>query len=342
MVQASRNINMNWNNSKVLITGADGFIGSHLAEFLVQQGADVTALALYNSFDNHGWLDALPAQTRGALKLVRGDIRDLRQIMNMCQNQDVVFHLAALIGIPYSYETPSSYVATNVQGTVNVLTASLDAEVSRVVHTSTSEVYGTAQFIPISEAHPLQGQSPYSASKISADMMAESFARSFDLPVVTLRPFNTYGPRQSERAVISTILRQVFDESCPEIRLGDLSPSRDFCFVADTVNAFIAAAELGPASVGQVYNAGAGVGITIGELVDTIKNVTGCTKPVTQEKTRIRPPQSEVRELLADAKKLQDASGWIAKTNLKDGLQETAEWWRNRVGTARPDARYLT
>jgi len=333
---------MNWNNSKVLITGADGFIGSHLAEFLVQQGAEVTALALYNSFDNHGWLDTLPAQTRGALKLVRGDIRDLRQITNMCQNQGVVFHLAALIGIPYSYETPSSYVATNVQGTVNLLTAALDAGVSKVVHTSTSEVYGTAQFTPITEAHPLQGQSPYSASKISADMMAESFARSFDLPVVTLRPFNTYGPRQSERAVISTIFRQVFDDSCPEIRLGDLSPSRDFCFVADTVNAFISAAELGPASFGHVYNAGTGAGTTIGELVDIIKNVTGCAKPVTQEKIRIRPPQSEVRELLADAKKLQDASGWIAKINLKDGLQETAEWWQNRAGPSRPDARYLT
>ena len=333
---------MNWNNSNVFITGADGFIGSHLAEFLVEQGSEVTALALYNSFDNHGWLDALPAGTRKALKLARGDIRDPRQMAALCQGQDVVFHLAALIGIPYSYEAPSSYVATNVQGTVNVLTASLDAGVSRVVHTSTSEVYGTAQFTPITEQHPLQGQSPYSASKTSADMMAEAFARSFDLPVVTLRPFNTYGPRQSERAVISTILRQALDDACPEIRLGDLSPSRDFCFVADTVNAFLAAAELGPSSVGQAYNAGTGKGVTIGDLVEIIIDVTGCTKPVSQEKTRIRPPESEVMELLADAQKLQDASGWVAKTDLKDGLKKTAEWWRGRIETVRPDARYMT
>lgn len=333
---------MNWNNSKVFVTGADGFIGSHLAEFLVEQGSEVTALAQYNAFDNHGWLDALPAEIRDGLKLARGDIRDPRQMAALCKGKDVIFHLAALIGIPYSYDAPSSYVATNVQGTVNVLTAALDAGVSRVVHTSTSEVYGTAQFTPITEEHPLQGQSPYSASKTSADMMAEAFARSFDLPVVTLRPFNTYGPRQSERAVIGTILRQALDDACTEIGLGDLSPSRDFCFVADTVDAFIAVAELGPSSVGQAYNAGTGKGITIGDLVETIKDVTGCTKPVTQEKNRIRPPESEVRELLADAGKLHDASSWVAKTRLQDGLRITAEWWRERMENVRPDVRYMT
>ncbi len=333
---------MNWNNSKIFITGADGFIGSHLTEFLVQRGSEVTALAHYNAFDSQGWLDALPPETRGALKLARGDVRDLWQMTALCQGQDVVFHLAALIGIPYSYEAPSSYVDTNVQGTVNVLTAALEAGVSRVVHTSTSEVYGTAQFTPITEEHPLQGQSPYSASKTSADMMAEAFARSFDLPVVTLRPFNTYGPRQSERAVISTILRQALDDTCTEICLGDLSPSRDFCFVDDTVNAFIAVADLGPSSVGQAYNAGTGSGVTIGALVDAIKDVTGCAKPVTQEESRIRPPESEVRELLADPGKLHDASGWVAKTKLQDGLRKTAEWWEKRIETVRPGAQYLT
>ena len=333
---------MTWNNRKIFITGADGFIGSHLAEFLAEQGAEVTALALYNSFDSHGWLDTLPAKTRDALKLVRGDVRDPHQMNTLCKGQDVVFHLAALIGIPYSYEAPSSYVATNVQGTVNVLTAARDAGVSKIVHTSTSEVYGTAQFTPITEEHPLQGQSPYSASKTSADMMAEAFARSFDLPVVTLRPFNTYGPRQSERAVISTILRQVYDDACTEIRLGDLLPSRDFCFVADTVNAFLSVAELSASSFGQAYNAGTGKGVTIGALVEIIKDVTGCSNPVTQEETRIRPPESEVMELLADAQKLQDASGWVAKTDLKNGIKITADWWRERIESVRPDAGYIT
>ena len=228
-------IAVDWSRRKVLITGADGFIGSHLAEAMVAVGADVTALALYNSFDSHGWLDDLPAKAKSALRQVRGDIRDPHQMAKLCRGRDVVFHLAALIAVPYSYDAPSSYVQTNVQGTVNVLSATREAGVSRVIHTSTSEVYGTARFTPITEDHPLQGQSPYSASKIAADMMAESFHRSFAVPVITLRPFNTYGPRQSERAVISMVIRQALDPRCDALRVGDLPPSRDFSFVADTV-----------------------------------------------------------------------------------------------------------
>ncbi len=331
-----------WDGTRVLVTGADGFIGSHLTEALTAAGADVTALALYNAFDSHGWLDDLAADVRSDVRLVRGDIRDAQQMAALCRGQEVVFHLAALIAIPFSYDAPSSYVQTNVQGTVNVLTAARDAGVRRVVHTSTSEVYGTARFTPITEDHPLQGQSPYSASKIAADMMAESFHRAFGLPVVTLRPFNTYGPRQSERAVIASVLRQALDPACAAIDVGDLRPRRDFTFVGDTAAAFMAAAALDDRHLGRTFNAGTGEMVSIAELVDRVRAATDCDKPVVEREERKRPPDSEVMALMADAAPFRDASGWSARTALDDGLRATAAWWSGRADRLRPDAAYMT
>jgi NAD dependent epimerase/dehydratase len=332
---------MTWSNRKVLITGADGFIGSHLAETLAAQGAIVTALALYNSFDSNGWLDEIPFQIRQNIKIVRGDIRDSHQMAALCQGQETVFHLAALIAIPYSYEAPSSYVQTNIQGTVNILKAALDSGVHQVVHTSTSEVYGTAQFTPITEKHPLQGQSPYSASKTAADMMAESFAKSFSLPVVILRPFNTYGPRQSERAVIAAIIRQIEDKNCKEIKLGDLTPKRDFNFVSDTVAAFLAITELANSQKGSAFNAGSGQMVSIEELVELIQVTTGTNKPVIQDTKRIRPPNSEVFALMADASLLEKLTKWKPRTSLEKGLEETIEWWRARLPQIRKESDYI-
>ncbi len=332
---------MTWNNRKVLITGADGFIGSHLAEALVERGAEVTALALYNSFDSYGWLDDLPMQTRKALRLVRGNICDPHQMMSICRGQETVFHLAALIAIPYSYDAPSSYVATNIQGTLNVLRGALEGGAERLINTSTSEVYGTAKFTPITEDHPMQGQSPYSASKIAADAMAEAFARSFQLPVITLRPFNTFGPRQSERAVISTVIRQILDDKCEAVRLGDLSPSRDFNYVENTVQAFIRCAELGDDYTGGAFNAGSGRMVSIGELVDMVRAITGSEKPVIEEAARKRPADSEVMVLIADSSRFTEASGWKPVIGLEDGLRRTVEWWRGRIGMVRNDTSYM-
>ncbi len=334
-------MSLEWKNRKVFVTGADGFIGSHLAEALAASGAEVTALALYNSFDSCGWLDDVAAPVRAAMNIVRGDIRDPHQMAGLCKGQDVVFHLAALIAIPYSYDAPSSYVQTNVQGTTNILKASLDAGVSKIVHTSTSEVYGTAQFTPISEAHPLQGQSPYSASKIGADMMAESFARSFDLPVVTLRPFNTYGPRQSERAVISAVIRQALDPNCDAIRVGDLTPTRDFNFVVDTVSAFMAAAALGQNHFGQTYNAGSGVMVSIQQMLEMVKTLTQCDKVVLHDAQRKRPQKSEVMTLLADASRFEAAAGWTTQTSLENGLGKTIDWWKTRLDRVRAGTGYM-
>ena len=332
----------NWQSKKVLITGADGFIGSHLAETLVRKGADVTALVLYNSFDSHGWLDEAEPDVASAIRIVRGDIRDAHQMTQLVQGQSIVFHLAALIAIPYSYDAPTSYVQTNVQGTTNVLLAALNADCARVVHTSTSEVYGSALFTPITEEHPLHGQSPYSASKIGADMIAESFYRSLELPVVTLRPFNTYGPRQSERAVISSVIRQVLDDNCASIELGDLTPSRDFNFVSDTVEAFMAASMLDDAHCGQVFNAGSGKMITIAEMVETVVALSGPDKPVSTNTDRMRPAHSEVMALMADATRLTAASGWSPTYDLKEGLAETINWWRERLPRVRRTAGYAT
>ena len=330
-----------WSGVPVLVTGADGFIGSHLTESLVNMGAEVRALAQYNSFDTCGWLDVLAEDVRDRIEIVRGDIRDAGQMSLLCRERKAVFHLAALISIPFSYDAPSSYIQTNVQGTANVLGAAMEGGAEKIIHTSTSEVYGTAITSPIAETHPLQGQSPYSASKIGADMIAQSYYRAFGAPVVTLRPFNTYGPRQSERAVLPTIVRQAIDPACGEIRLGDLNPRRDFCFVADTVNAFIRAAETGNDANGETFNAGTGRMVTIGDAVETVRSLLGSDKPVLEENQRKRPEASEVMALQADYSAFEAATGWRPETDLESGLGQLIDWWRGRDGAWRRDARYI-
>lgn len=335
---------MAYRGKKVLVTGADGFIGSHLTEKLVAAGADVTALALYNSFDQCGWLDDLSVATRDKISIKRGDIRDAAFIRTLTKNQEIVFHLAALIAIPHSYIAAQSYVETNVLGTLNVLEAARDIGVSRIVTTSTSEVYGTAKTMPITEEHPLQGQSPYSASKIGADMMAEAYSRSFDLPVAILRPFNTYGPRQSERALIPTVIRQALDPACPAILIGDSTPIRDFTFVTDTAEAFMAIGSSPGICFGKPYNAGSGRAITVKDVIDMVIELTACRKcPVVGEVERMRPPGSEVRALLADSRAMHRDTGWKQKVALREGLELTIAWWRKRLaaGAVRKETAYM-
>lgn len=322
---------MSYVGTKVLVTGADGFIGSHLTEALVSAGAEVTALAQYNSFDSHGWLDDLPGTVRRYLTLVRGDVRDAAFISRLAAGHDIIFHLAALIAIPHSYVAAQSYVETNVLGTLNVLEAARQFGTERVVHTSTSEVYGSALTMPIEESHPLQGQSPYSASKIAADMMAEAFSRSFGLPVVILRPFNAFGPRQSERAIIGSIIRQALDPTCPAIMIGDSTTVRDLTFVTDTAAAFMAAGLAEGVEYGQPYNAGSERAIVIADLVDLIRDVTSTSKSVLQDEKRLRPTNSEVRALLADCSRFVGATGWSPKVTLREGLERTVDWWRTRL-----------
>lgn len=317
--------------ARALVTGADGFIGSHLTEALVQGRADVTALALYNSFDSFGWLDDLSDEIRAKIKLVRGDVRDSALVDRIVQGQDIVFHLAALIAIPYSYAAPQAYVETNILGTLNVLEAARRHGTRRVIHTSTSEVYGTALTMPIDETHPLQGQSPYSASKIGADMMAEAFARSFGVPVVILRPFNTYGPRQSERAIVPALLRQILDPRCTSVMVGDTTTVRDLTFVNDTVRAFMAAGSTNEIEYGGAYNAGSQKSIKVAELVDMAMELTSCRKPVRRDDARLRPPNSEVRALLANARHFQQTTGWEPHITLREGLQHTIAWWQARL-----------
>jgi UDP-glucose 4-epimerase len=326
---------MGYAGQNVLITGADGFIGSHLVEMLLAHQADVAALCCYNSFGTHGWLDELPQARRGRLALLRGDIRDAAFVRRIIDGRDIVFHLAALIAIPHSYVAAQSYVDTNVSGTLNVLEAVRESGVPRLVHTSTSEVYGTAMTLPIGEDHPLQGQSPYSASKIGADMLAEAFARSFGLPVAVLRPFNAFGPRQSERAVIPTVIRQMLDPSCREVRIGDLSTLRDFTFVEDTAAAFLAIGQAPGIEFGRPYNAGTGKAVSIGDVVEMAAGITGCRKAVVQEAVRLRPEKSEVRTLVADSRRLEAATGWRPTMDFHKGLARTVAWWRDRVATGR-------
>jgi NAD dependent epimerase/dehydratase len=310
------------------VTGADGFIGSHLVEALVARGERVRALALYTSLGSWGWLDTLPREVLDEVEVVAGDVRDAEQMAAFCDGADTVFHLAALIAIPYSYVAPRSYVETNAIGTLNVLEGVRRAGVRRMVHTSTSEVYGTAQRVPIDEEHPLQGQSPYSASKIAADQLVESFVRSFEVPAVTLRPFNTYGPRQSARAVIPTVVSQIA-AGRREIKLGALDPTRDFNFVADTVGAFLAVADADEKVIGQTFNAGSGREISIGDLVRTIATVMDADVDVVADDSRLRPAESEVMRLLADRSKLESVTGWTPQTRLEDGLAVTARWFQD-------------
>jgi NAD dependent epimerase/dehydratase len=329
---------------RVLVTGADGFIGSHLVEALVADGAQVTALSLYNSFDSHGWLDDLTEETLASITRIRGDVRDAGVMRRILDGQEVVFHLAALIAIPHSYAAPQSYVETNILGTLNVLEAACENRVHRVVHTSTSEVYGSALTLPISEQHPLQGQSPYSASKIGADMMAESFARSFDTPVVILRPFNTYGPRQSERAIIPTLIRQFLDPNCQVLKVGDTTTVRDFTFVTDTAAAFMAAGNGMNVEFGRPYNAGSGKMISVADLIEVLTEVIGTPKPVLREQERMRPGKSEVRALQADSRRLFRNSGWRPRLTLKQGLARTVDWWRGRLahGQVRRESTFMS
>jgi UDP-glucose 4-epimerase len=328
----------------VVVTGADGFIGSHLAEALVARGASVTALCLYNSFDTHGWLDDVAPQTMSRMQRVRGDIRDAAFVRNLVRGHEVVFHLAALISIPHSYQSAQSYVDTNITGTLNVLNACNEAGVKRLVHTSTSEVYGSALTMPIAEEHPLQGQSPYSATKIGADMLAEAYARSFGTPVAILRPFNTFGPRQSERAVIPVIIRQMLDANCQTIKLGSLDTVRDFTFVDDTVEAFLAIGAAPEVRFGTPYNGGTGKAVRIGEVADLLAGIANCAKPLELEEARLRPSKSEVIALLADNSRLRSEVGWQPRIELSEGLARTVAWWRERLaqGRVRSGAGFLS
>ena len=313
--------------NRVLVTGADGFIGSHLTEALVRIGADVTAFCFYNSFDSRGWLDTVPKEIKKQISFHMGDIRDPNGVRTAVSGKDLVFHLAALIGIPFSYHSPDSYVDTNIKGTLNVLQASRDGGVERVIVTSTSEVYGTARRVPIDEGHPLQGQSPYSASKIGADKLAESFHRSFALPVITVRPFNTYGPRQSARAVIPTIILQLLADA-EEVLLGSLHPTRDLNYIDDTVAGFIALAECDEA-VGREVNVGSGREISIADLVSLLMKITGSHARVVQREERVRPSSSEVDRLLCDNGLITCLTDWRPRVSLEEGLGRTVEWFRN-------------
>jgi NAD dependent epimerase/dehydratase len=315
---------MFWENKKVLVTGAGGFIGSHLAEALAREKANVRAFVHYNSRNDWGNLELLPRDLLEKIEVITGDIRDPFCVRNAIKRCDTVFHLAALIAIPYSYLAPKDFVDTNIQGTLNVMQACRDENTRKVVHTSTSEVYGTALYTPIDEKHPLQGQSPYSASKIGADMMAQSYYNSFELPVATIRPFNTFGPRQSARAVIPAICSQILSGK-KEIHLGLLSPVRDFTFVRDTVNGFLKIAE-SERSIGEVINIGSGKGISIGDLLKTIIDLIGKDISIISDDERMRPSKSEVMNLLCDNKKASDLVGWKPAFTLEDGLKETIKY----------------
>lgn len=310
---------------KILVTGADGFIGSHLTELLLDKGFEVRALAQYNSFNNWGWLEGI---NRDGLEVVTGDVRDsdfCRTITNGC---DTVFHLAALIAIPYSYVAPDSYVDTNIKGTLNMCQAARDAGVERLLVTSTSEVYGTAQYVPIDESHPRQPQSPYSATKIGADAIAKSFYNAFDLPVTIVRPFNTYGPRQSARAIIPTIITQIAN-GAEEIKVGDLTPTRDFNYVKDTVAGFLAIAQA-PGLEGEEVNIATGREVTMRQTLEAIAKVMGRDVKWITDPERLRPGKSEVRRLLGSNEKIQKLTGWRPRYSLEDGLRETAAWFTNR------------
>jgi len=324
---------MDWDNKRVLVTGAGGFIGSHLTEALVDQGARVRVFVRYNSRGDIGLLSLLPADKREQLEIIAGDLRDQHAVAEACRGVSHVFHLGALIAIPYSYVHPREVVETNVIGTLNILMAARD-RVERVVHTSTSEVYGTALQVPISEEHPLQGQSPYSASKIGADKLAESFFCSYDLPVATIRPFNAYGPRQSARAVIPTIITQALTRD--RVRLGALSPRRDFTYVEDTVDGFLRVAASEKA-IGQVINIGSNHEVSIGDLAEKIIRLVGRDVELVTDEQRLRPERSEVRRLLADNHRAAEWLNWQPRTSLDEGLSKTIDWVAQHLDRFRPD-----
>jgi NAD dependent epimerase/dehydratase len=320
---------MNLLGKKVLVTGADGFIGSHLVERLIEIGAEVTALVQYNSFNNWGWIDTFDKSIKNSINVIAGDVREYDCVKRIVKGHEVVFHLAALIAIPYSYSSPMAYVKTNIEGTTNVLEACREYDVKKIIHTSTSETYGTAQYVPIDENHPMQGQSPYSASKIGADKIAESYYKSFNLPVVTIRPFNTYGPRQSARAIIPTVISQILDNKL-EIKLGSLTPTRDFNYVLDTVEAFIKVAE-SDLTLGEVINVGSNNEISIGELVKKISSIMEKQISIVCDDIRLRPEKSEVNRLWANNTKIKKLTDWKQQYTLDDGLRDTIKWIENNM-----------
>lgn len=326
---------MKLSGKKVLVTGSDGFIGSHLVEALLTEGCQVRAFVYYNSFNSWGWLDTLDKKLLDEIDIIAGDIRDPNGVRRAIIDMDMVFHLAALIAIPFSYHSPDSYVDTNIKGTLNILQACRDLNVGRVLVTSTSEVYGTAQYVPIDEKHPYQGQSPYSATKIGADRLAESFYRSFDMPVTIVRPFNTYGPRQSARAIIPTIITQLL-AGVKEVRLGSLTPTRDLTFVKDTCNGFVEIAR-SDKTVGEEINIASQNEISIGELFKKISSAVGVDARVVTDEGRIRPDKSEVRRLLGSNEKIKELTSWKMKYSFDDGLRATVEWFRDNISKYKTD-----
>ncbi len=324
---------MNWRNKNVFVTGACGFIGSHLVEALVKQGAKVKALVYYNAWGSNGWLDDIDEDVKKSVDIVSGDVRDKEQMQKLINEGDYVFHLAALIGIPYSYYAPRSYFEVNALGTMNILEAVREKKAASLVITSTSEVYGTARFVPISEDHPLQAQSPYSASKIAAEKLAESYFASFASPVIIARPFNTFGPRQSPRAVIPTILMQLA-RNVKEIHIGDRRPTRDFNYVEDTVEGLMRLSLCGKSAFGKPVNIGTGKEISIGELVELAMEISGRKAKIVVDKKRLRPAKSEVMRLCADSSKLKKLTGFVPPARLKEGLAKTFKWMceKERMG----------
>ena len=320
---------------KVLITGADGFIGSHLTEKLLEKGYDVKAFAYYNSFNNWGWLDTLPKEKLSEIDVFTGDIRDPNGVREAMKEVDVVYHLAALIAIPFSYHSPDSYVDTNIKGTLNILQAAKDLNTQRVLVTSTSEVYGTAQYVPIDEQHPFQGQSPYSATKIGADRIAESFFKSFEMPVTIVRPFNTYGPRQSARAVIPTIITQLIAGK-EDLYLGALSPTRDFNYVKDTVNGFLSIAKSGK-TIGEEINIATGQEISIEQLAKELISQINPKAKIICEEERLRPENSEVERLLGSNEKIKKLTDWTPQYTFADGIRETIEWLKDNLDKYKAD-----
>lgn len=326
---------MNWNSKSILITGAGGFIGSHLAEQIIECGAKVRAFVRYNSRGDWGMLELLPKHKLDEIEVCAGDLRDSHAVRRAVQKTEILFHLGSLIAIPYSYIHPRETIETNVMGALNVMSAASEVGVDRVIHTSTSEVYGTARYVPMDEKHPLQGQSPYSASKIGADMVAESFYRSFGLPVTIIRPFNTFGPRQSARAVIPTIITQALTPVA-QIVLGSIYPTRDYTYVEDVVNAFIKAA-VSQDSIGETINIGSGSDISIGDIAKQVMSILGVDKPIALDSKRVRPVNSEVERLCCDNTKARQLLDWEPRISLEEGLRRTIQWFSANPGSYKPD-----
>lgn len=331
----NKKVTFDWKKKKILVTGSEGFIGSHLVERLIELGAGVRAFVLYNSFNNWGWLETLGDSQRSNIEIFTGDVRDSNIVKQAVKGIDIIFHLASLIAIPYSYKSPDSYVKTNIEGTLNILQAAFENGCERIVHTSTSETYGNAVYVPIDESHPLQAQSPYAASKIGADKIAESYYSSFALPVIICRPFNTYGPRQSARAVIPTIISQI---ACgaKSIKLGSLFPVRDLTYVEDIVDGFVRIAEL-DTCLGEVINLGSGKGISIGDLANKIINIMGAEVKIETEKQRIRPHKSEVLNLVCNSSKAKKLTGWQPRHSLDEGLSKTIEFIKDNINLYKPE-----